>query len=50
MRHAPEIVEVDSAQLAEVMRRVEQALDEKDARLIRAVYARAWLGVAWRQK
>ena len=38
MRNAPEIVEVDSTQLEEVLRRVEQALDEKDAALIRAVF------------
>jgi transposase len=39
MRNAPELVEVDSAQLEDVLRRVEQALDEKDAELIRAVFA-----------
>jgi len=38
MRKAPEIVEVDSTQLEEVLRRVEQALDENDTRLIRAVF------------
>jgi transposase len=38
MRKAPEIVEVDSTQLEEVLRRVEQALDEKDSQLIRAVF------------
>jgi len=38
MRNAPEIVEVDSTQLEEVLRRVEQALDEKDTKLIRAVF------------
>jgi transposase len=38
MRHAPEIVEVKDAQLEEVLRRVEQALSEKDAQLIRAVF------------
>jgi len=39
MRNALEIVEVDNRQLEEVLRRVEQgeALDEKDAKLIRAV-------------
>jgi transposase len=39
MRQAPEIVEVDNPQLEEMLRRVEQgtALDEKDAKLIRAV-------------
>lgn len=38
MRKAPEIVAVDSTQLEEVLRRVEQALDEKDSQLIRAVF------------
>jgi transposase len=38
MRNLPEIVEVDDARLEEVLRRVEQALDEKDAQLIRAVF------------
>jgi transposase len=38
MRSSPEIVEVDSTQLDEVLRRVEHALDEKDAKLIRAVF------------
>jgi len=38
MRNAPEIVEVESTQLEEVLRRVEQALDEKDSALIRAVF------------
>jgi hypothetical protein len=38
MRHAPEMVEVKDTQLEEVLRRVEQALDEKDAKLIRAVF------------
>jgi transposase len=38
MRNAPEIVEVDSRQVDEVLRRVEQALDPKDAELIRAVF------------
>jgi transposase len=38
MRRAPEIIEVDSTQLDDVLRRVEQALDEKDAQLIRAVF------------
>src|SRR3954453_21571298 len=38
MRHAPELVEVDSARLEEVLRRVEQSLDEKDAALVRAVF------------
>jgi transposase len=39
MRKAPEIVEVASTQVEEVLRRVEQALDEKDTQLIRAVFA-----------
>src|SRR5262245_2357855 len=38
MRTALELVEVDSARLEEVLRRAEQALDEKDAELIRAVF------------
>lgn len=40
MRHAPEILEVDNTQLEAVLRRVEQAqaLDAKDAALIRAVF------------
>ncbi len=39
MRNAPELVEVDSARLEDVLRRVEQALDEEDPALIRAVFA-----------
>jgi|HubBroStandDraft_6_1064221.scaffolds.fasta_scaffold43663_4 transposase len=38
MRTAPEILEVDSTQLEEVLRRVEQSLEAKDAALIRAVF------------
>jgi transposase len=38
MRNAPEIIEVDNTQLEDVLRRVEQSLDEKDAALIRAVF------------
>jgi hypothetical protein len=38
MRSAPEIVEVDSTRLEEVLRRADQALDEKDAALVRAVF------------
>jgi transposase len=38
MRNAPEIIEVDSTHLEQVLRRVEEALDEKDAELIRAVF------------
>ena len=38
MRNAPEILEVDSTQLEEVLSRAEQSLDEKDAALIRAVF------------
>jgi transposase len=39
MPNVPEIVEVDKTQLEEVLCRVEQALDDKDAALIRAVFA-----------
>src|SRR3954469_23015559 len=38
MRSTLELVEVDSARLEEVLRRAEQALAEKDAELIRAVF------------
>jgi transposase len=38
MRNSLELVEVDSARLEEVLRRVEQSLDEKDAALVRAVF------------
>src|SRR3954470_15476817 len=38
MRNAPELVEVDSTRLEEVLRRVEQSLDEQDAALVRAVF------------
>src|SRR4051794_16113623 len=38
MRNTLELVEVDSDRLEEVLRRAEQALDEKDAELIRAVF------------
>src|SRR5262245_25912274 len=38
MRNAPELVEVDSTRLEEVLRRVEQSLDEKDSALVRAVF------------
>jgi transposase len=38
MRNAPEIIEVDNTQLEDVLRRVEQTLDDKDATLIRAVF------------
>jgi transposase len=38
MRNAPGLVEVDSTQLEEVLRRVEQSLDEKDSALVRAVF------------
>jgi transposase len=38
MRHAPELVEVDSTRLEEVLRRVEGSLDEEDAALVRAVF------------
>jgi transposase len=39
MRHAPEIIDVDDARLEDVLRRVEEALDTKDAELVRAVFA-----------
>jgi hypothetical protein len=38
MRNALELVDVDSEQLEEVLRRSERSLDEKDAGLIRAVF------------
>ena len=38
MRNAPELVEVDSNRLEEVLRRAEQSLDEQDAALVRAVF------------
>jgi transposase len=38
MPNAPEIIEVDPTQLEDVLRRVEEALDEKDATLIRQVF------------
>src|SRR2546422_11243542 len=38
MRNALELVEVDSDRLEEVLRRAERSLDEKDAKLIRAVF------------
>ncbi len=38
MRNAPEIIEVDNTRLEDVLGRVEQALDDKDAALIRAVF------------
>src|SRR3954468_12272261 len=38
MRNTLELVDVDSDRLEEVLRRAEQALDEKDAELIRAVF------------
>ena len=38
MRNAPELVEVDGTRLEEVLRRVEQSLDEKDSALVRAVF------------
>jgi transposase len=38
MRNAPQIIDVNDAQLEEVLHRVEQSLDEKDAALIRAVF------------
>jgi transposase len=38
MRNSLELVEVDSTRLEEVLRRVEQSLDETDAALVRAVF------------
>jgi transposase len=38
MRNSPGLVAVDSKQLEEVLRRVEQSLDEKDSTLIRRVF------------
>jgi transposase len=38
MRHALELVDVDSDRLEEVLHRAEQSLDEKDAALVRAVF------------
>jgi transposase len=38
MRNSLELVEVDSTRLEEVLRRVEQSLDEEDAALVRAVF------------
>src|SRR5271154_394466 len=38
MRTAPEILELDSTQLEDVLRRVEQSLEAKDAALVRAVF------------
>jgi len=38
MPHAPEILDVDEAQLQEVLRRVDEHLDAKDAELIRALF------------
>ena len=38
MRYAPELIDVDSEELEDVLRRVEQALDEKDSTLVRRVF------------
>jgi transposase len=38
MRNSPELVEVDGTRLEEVLRRVEQSLDEEDSTLVRAVF------------
>src|SRR5262249_3625963 len=38
MRNAPQIIDVNDAQLEEVLHRVERSLDEEDAALIRAVF------------
>src|SRR4051812_16402955 len=37
MRSTPQIIDVDNAQLVEVLHRVEQSLDDKDVALIRAL-------------
>ena len=38
MRSSPEIIEVNDTRMDDVLRRVEEALDEKDAALVRAVF------------
>jgi transposase len=38
MRNSPEIIEVNNSEVEKVLRRVEQALDKKDATLIRRVF------------
>jgi transposase len=38
MRNAPELIDVDSEELEDVLRRVEQALNEKDSTLVRRVF------------
>ena len=38
MRNAPELVEVDSTRLEEVLGRVERSLNEEDAALVRAIF------------
>jgi hypothetical protein len=38
MRHAPELIEVESKRLDDVLRRVEQSLGEEDSLLIRRVF------------
>jgi len=38
MRNAPELIDVNSEELEDVLRRVEQALDEKDSTLVRRVF------------
>ncbi len=38
MRNTPEIIDVDDTRLEDVLRRVEETLDEKDAALVRAVF------------
>ena len=38
MRNAPELIEVESEELEEVLHRVEQSLDEKDSTLVRRVF------------
>jgi transposase len=38
MRNAPELIEVDSKELDDLLRRVEQALGEKDSILVRRLF------------
>jgi hypothetical protein len=38
MRNAPELIDVDSEELEDVLRRIEQALDEMDSTLVRRVF------------
>src|SRR3954449_6557039 len=38
MRHAPEIIDVESTRLEEILRRVEPALDAPDFAMVRAIF------------